>query len=141
VIDLLPVWNFCGGTGPSRAIHSQDDPPPHPLWRETSSRLIKRGRFSPSEAEPKYPTRGGKMAVSFATDIKPLFRAIDVEHMNNFGVSLDDYSYMSDPTDNHANAQHVEDRLKNQSMPPGGPFWTPAQLALFNLWRTDGYAP
>ena len=39
--------------------------------------------------------------VSFAGDIKPLFRAIDISHMKLAGVKLDDYTYMSDPS--HAN--------------------------------------
>ena len=39
--------------------------------------------------------------VSFAGDIKPLFRAIDISHMKSAGVKLDDYTYMSDPS--HAN--------------------------------------
>lgn len=81
------------------------------------------------------------MAVSFAADIKPLFRAVDIQHMNNFGVSLDDYTYMSDPTADHAHAQEVQNRLTDQSMPPGGPFWSPDQLALFAQWRNDGYQP
>jgi hypothetical protein len=35
--------------------------------------------------------------VSFATDIKPLFRPVDIAHMSPHGVKLDDYDYMSDP--------------------------------------------
>jgi hypothetical protein len=31
--------------------------------------------------------------VSFARDIKPLFRAVDVSHMKSYGVKLDDYTY------------------------------------------------
>jgi len=79
------------------------------------------------------------MAVSFTTDIKPLFRPIDVQHMKPFGVSLDDYTYMSDATNNHQNAQSVLDVLTKQSMPPGGPFWTQDQLNLFSQWIADGY--
>lgn len=80
--------------------------------------------------------------VSFAKDIRPLFRAIDISHMKSFGVHLDDYTYMSNP--NNANAvlatlspQNGED----PSMPPGGPYWTAAQLALFAQWQKDGYQP
>ena len=60
---------------------------------------------------------------------------------NPFGVALDDYAYMADPSGDHSNAQNVQDRLKNQSMPPGGPFWSDAQLAIFAQWRSDGYLP
>jgi hypothetical protein len=84
--------------------------------------------------------------VSFAKDIKPLFRTIDVDHMKSFGVNLDDYQYMSDPTNDHENAERVQQTLSPEngeppSMPPGGPYWAPAQLALFAQWRADGYQP
>ena len=80
--------------------------------------------------------------VSFAADIKPLFHAIDVSHMKRYGVELDDYTYMSDP----ANANSVLANLSPQngeppSMPPGGPYWTADQLALFAQWQKDGYRP
>ena len=80
--------------------------------------------------------------VSFATDIKPLFRTIDISHMNSYDVKLDDYNYMSDP----ANADSVLANLSPHSgeppsMPPGGPYWTADQLALFTSWQEDGYQP
>lgn len=80
--------------------------------------------------------------VSFAKDIKPLFRAIDISHMKSFNVHLDDYTYMSNPT----NADAVLATLTPQngdepSMPPGGPHWAATQLALFAQWQKDGYQP
>jgi len=80
--------------------------------------------------------------VSFAADIKPLFRAIDISHMKSYGVRLDDHTYMSDPV----NANSVLASLspvngEPPSMPPGGPYWTAAQLALFAKWQKDGYQP
>lgn len=81
------------------------------------------------------------MSVSFAKDIKPLFREMDVDHMEPLGVSLDDYKYMSDAAGDHANAKAVLDTLKEQTMPPGGPFWTQEQLDLFSKWMADGYLP
>jgi hypothetical protein len=80
--------------------------------------------------------------VSFAADIKPLFRAIDISHMKPYGVKLDDYTYMSDPD----NANSVLANLSPHdgeppSMPPGGPYWTSAQLALFAQWQKEGYRP
>jgi len=85
-------------------------------------------------------------AVSFAADIKPLFRSVDVAHMKPHGVKLDDYQYMSDPANGYQHAQSVHDTLSPQNgkppaMPPGGPYWTPDQLALFAKWRSDGYQP
>jgi hypothetical protein len=81
------------------------------------------------------------MPISFSQDIKPLFRQIDIEHMRKLAVMLDDYKYMSDPTDNYSNAQSVEDTVTSQSMPPGGPYWTNQQLNLYKQWRSDGYQP
>jgi hypothetical protein len=80
--------------------------------------------------------------VSFASDIKPLFRAIDISHMKSKGVKLDDYAYMSDPN----NVQRVLATLSPHNgeppfMPPGGPYWTEAQIALFVQWQQDGYQP
>jgi hypothetical protein len=81
------------------------------------------------------------MPVSFSRDVKPLFREIDINHMKPHGVHLDDYQYMSDATNNYANARVVQDTLVGQTMPPRCPFWTEAQLSLFDKWRTDGYQP
>jgi hypothetical protein len=80
--------------------------------------------------------------VSFAADIKPLFRDIDILHMKSYDVELDDYPYMSNPD----NANSVLATVSPQdgeppSMPPGGPYWTAAQLALFVQWQNDGYQP
>ena len=35
--------------------------------------------------------------VSFERDIRPLFRAVDISHMEVHGIELDDYTLMSDP--------------------------------------------
>lgn len=80
--------------------------------------------------------------VSFAADIKPLFREIDISHMKSFGVDLDDYTYMSDPDNaDHVLATLTPDGNKPPSMPPGGPYWSADQLALFAQWQKDGYQP
>jgi hypothetical protein len=81
------------------------------------------------------------MPVSFADEIKPLFRQIDVDHMKAYGVSLDDYAYMFDATNGYENANGALKVLTAKSMPPGGPFWTPDQLNLFSKLMTDGYQP
>jgi hypothetical protein len=80
--------------------------------------------------------------VSFARDIRPLFRAVDIAHMKSYGVKLDDFTYMSNPE--HANqvlralSPHAD---KPPPMPPGGPYWTHDQLALFAQWQEGGYQP
>ena len=80
--------------------------------------------------------------VSFARDIRPLFRAVDISHMKPHGIKLDDYTFMSDPD----NADKVLGALSPHegdapSMPPGGSYWTADQLALFAQWQQDGYQP
>ena len=89
------------------------------------------------------------MSVSFASDILPLFRTNDVSCMARYGVSLNDYTYMSDPAGDdtfadHANARHVNAHLTGDEtprMPMGGPYWSSTQLALFAQWMTDGFLP
>lgn len=80
--------------------------------------------------------------VSFSTDIRPLFRSIDISHMKSFGVELDNYAYMSNP-DNANNVLATLSPHDGQpaTMPPGGPYWTTSQLALFAQWQRDGYQP
>lgn len=84
------------------------------------------------------------MAVSFSKDILPLFRKIDIDHMRKRQVLLDDYTYMSDPADDHVNAKEVEKRLNTTDsslrMPPDLQ-WTADQLKLYRQWMTDGYQP
>ena len=80
--------------------------------------------------------------VSFAADIKPLFRPVDISHMKRFGIKLDDYTYMSNP--DHANqvlAALSPHNGESPSMPPGGPYWSADQVALFAEWQKDGYQP
>ena len=52
--------------------------------------------------------------VSFAQDILPLFTQTDIEHMQGMGVSLNNYSYMSQPD----NASAVYQQVSTQQMPP-----------------------
>lgn len=81
-------------------------------------------------------------AVSFATDIVPLFSTTtDIPHMAQRGVMLADYTYMSIP----ANAQKVLNYLDGTSAPrmpppPEAP-WTAANIALFESWIAGGYQP
>jgi hypothetical protein len=58
--------------------------------------------------------------VSFSADIKPLFRAVDISHMNRFDVELDNYTYMSNPD----NANRVLATLSpNDGEPPNAAWW------------------
>lgn len=84
------------------------------------------------------------MPVSFAKDILPLFRPVDIDHMRPYGVALDDYAYMSNADQDHKHASDVDDFLvgrRKPRMPIGGPYWSPDQVALFEQWMKDGYQP
>jgi hypothetical protein len=92
------------------------------------------------------------MAVSFAGDIVPLFTRDDIDHMQPFGVLLDDYAWMSDAAagsvgsctsyPDHGNARSVYGYLTGEcqpQMPPGGPFWDAAKLGRYKQWMDDGF--
>lgn len=81
-------------------------------------------------------------AVSFATDILPLFSTTtDIPHMAQRGFMLADYTYMSVPT----HAQNVLDHLtgtKRPLMPPRPEEpWSADNIALFKAWIAGGYQP
>ena len=81
-----------------------------------------------------------KRPISFAQDIRPLFRQIDVEHMSGMEVFLDDYAFMSNPK----NAEAVYEYLngtKLPQMPPGGPYWSAERLDLYSQWMAGGRQP
>jgi hypothetical protein len=99
-------------------------------------------RITPAEKSSTTHRQGErKCQFPFERDIKPLFRQIDIEHMNKHKVLLDNFAYMADPSNDHGNAQAVEDSLTNQSMPPGGPYWSSEELTLYRQWKSDGYLP
>jgi len=89
------------------------------------------------------------MATSFANDVEPLFQPGDIACMARYGVALGTYAYMSDPAGSddfpdHANACNVLAHLTGASlprMPMGGPYWPDQQIALFQQWMNDGFAP
>jgi hypothetical protein len=87
-----------------------------------------------AEKGPSHPN-----AISFAKDIKPLFRPVDIQHMRPIGVLLDDYDYMSQP----ANAKKVYDHLTGAQTPimPPDKRWSKAQTDRFKDWMEGGYKP
>jgi hypothetical protein len=79
-------------------------------------------------------------STSFQRDILPLFTQIDIEHMAEQGVTLNDYSYMSSP----ANAAAVYQQVSQGLMPPPGSgenSWSSDMVALFQAWIDGGYQP
>jgi hypothetical protein len=87
--------------------------------------------------------------ISFAKDIVTLFTSKDINCMKNFGVFLDDYQFMGEPSGDisyidHANARHVYARLKGDDqprMPKGGPYWSDEMLNKFEDWINGGFEP
>ena len=75
------------------------------------------------------------MALSFAADIRPLFRdSPDVDAMKSFGLDLSSYS------DVKGQAEAIYSRLEDGSMPCDEP-WPKEQIAKFKQWMDEGMAP
>ena len=75
------------------------------------------------------------MALSFATDIRPLFRDTpDVATMKRMGLDLSSYEAVK------ANAQGIYSRLEDGSMPCDGS-WPADHVARFKSWMDEGMAP
>lgn len=74
------------------------------------------------------------MALSFTTDIRPLFRDGDIKCMEKAGVKLNDPAWMCIP----ANAQSVYAAVSAGKMPPDAP-WAPDRISLFKRWMDAGY--
>ena len=75
------------------------------------------------------------MALSFAKDIRPLFRDDpDVEAMKQFRIDLSAYD------DVRADAESILARLEDGTMPCDEP-WPQAQIDRFKEWMKDGMAP
>jgi len=78
---------------------------------------------------------GLKMALSFAHDVRPLFRDTpDIDTMKSMGLDLSSYD------DVKATAVGIYARLEDGSMPCDEP-WPPDQLSLFKRWMDEGMAP
>ena len=69
-------------------------------------------------------------APSFAADIRPLFREMDIETMS-------DWFDLSSHDDVTANAALILERVEDGSMPCDGG-WSDEQVALFRAWKDGG---
>ena len=75
------------------------------------------------------------MALSFASDIRPLFRdSLDVDSMQGYGLDLSSYEEVK------AKAPEIYARLEDGSMPCDEP-WPKERLPLFKLWMDAGFPP
>jgi len=84
------------------------------------------------ETTPPAPTTG------FARDILPLFRPVDIEHMNDqVGLDLSDYDTVRGAADS------ISRRLKGVGgrimPPPPDPPLSSARAELFDRWVADGF--
>ena len=75
------------------------------------------------------------MALSFAKDIRPLFRDTpDIDSMKAYGLDLSSYEEVK------AKAEAIYATLKDGSMPCDGA-WMDEQVELFKRWMNEGMAP
>ena len=75
------------------------------------------------------------MALSFAKDIRPLFRdEQDVGAMKPFGLDLSSYDEV------RAQAENIVARLEDGSM-PCDEVWPQSRIDVFKLWMSEGMAP
>jgi hypothetical protein len=75
------------------------------------------------------------MAISFASDIRPLFRdSPDIDSMQGYGLNLSSYEEVK------ARAPEIYACLADGSMPCDEP-WPPERLGLFKLWIDEGLPP
>jgi hypothetical protein len=68
---------------------------------------------------------------SYAQDIRPLFRDLDVEAME-YVFDLRNYQDVKDQ------AENIYERLADGSMPCDAP-WSEEQISLFRRWIDEGY--
>lgn len=75
------------------------------------------------------------MALSFKTDIRPLFRDTpDVDTMKEYGIDLSSYDSVK------AKAKEIYATLEEGSMPCDEQ-WPPERVATFKRWMDEGMAP
>ena len=75
------------------------------------------------------------MALSFAKDIRPLFRDTpDIDTMKEFGMDLSSHA------DVKTHAEAIHSRLEDGSM-PCDEAWPKEQIAKFKQWMDEGMAP
>jgi hypothetical protein len=75
------------------------------------------------------------MSISFAADIRPLFRdSPDIDTMQGYGLNLSSYE------DVKTRAAEIYETLESGSMPCDEP-WPKARIARFKQWMDDGMNP
>lgn len=94
-------------------------------------------------SDHRMPRRGKRLMqtadkLSFAKDIRPIFTAMDVDHMTRLGMNLGDRDTVLQ------NAAAIYAAVSSGSMPPpasGEPRWTPEMCERFKTWWDQGGLP
>jgi len=73
-------------------------------------------------------------ALSFATDVRPLFREKDIKAMKAMGIDLSSYENVK------KRAQHIYARLSAKEMPCDGP-WSENNVQKLKEWIDSGMNP
>ncbi len=73
-------------------------------------------------------------ALSYASDIRPLFRDKDINAMKAFGIDLSSYEDVKN------RAQHIFSRLSAKEMPCDGS-WEESHVQKIKKWIESGMAP
>jgi hypothetical protein len=71
------------------------------------------------------------MALSFAKDIRPLFRDHDISSMKDYGINLSSLAAVKE------HAHDIHSRLKDGDMPCDGA-WPASNVAKFKQWMDGG---
>ena len=107
---------------------------PMPSWDWTTAAGPPGSRISalapPPAGQEPVPLPGPDETVSFATHVKPLFRALDQRSMS-FVFDLWSYADVS------AHAEAIAERLRSGSMPCDGA-WPDQRIAVFQRWIDSG---
>jgi hypothetical protein len=74
------------------------------------------------------------MALSFARDIRPMFRNVDVDTMQNYGLDLSSYAEVKNK------AQAIYATLAQGTMPCDGA-WPKDRVDTLKRWIDEGMAP
>jgi hypothetical protein len=100
------------------------------VWRVEPGSVIHSAKNN--EVVPLASWESAQMALSFADDIRPLFRdSPDIDSMKEYGLDLSSYG------DVRAQAGAIYSRLEDGSMPCDDA-WPEEQVELFKRWIDEG---
>jgi hypothetical protein len=110
-----------------------DAPPPARDWGPAGPPAEAPVRTSTFDDQEVIPLPGSDETVSFAADVKPLFREHDRESMMR---AFDLWSY----DDVRAHSAAILDKLSQGTMPCDGA-WPAAKVEVFRRWTETGFQP